>query len=212
MIGRGVLLECLDDDRIASVLAIGRTSAGVQHPKLREIVRADLFDLAPLAGELAGIDACFFCLGVSAVGMTEDEYRRLTNDLTLAVANVLPKGITFCYTSAEGADGTGKSRQMWARVRGRTENELLAMPFKAYIFRPGLIQPMRGVRSRTNVYARTYDVIGFALPLVRKLAPALATTTVNVGRAMIRVALEGCPKKVLFNRDINRLAEGAAVH
>jgi uncharacterized protein YbjT (DUF2867 family) len=209
MVGSGVLIECLENPGVRSVLAIGRSSCGVVNPKLRELIRADLFDYADAAVDLQGLDACFFCLGVSAVGMTEPAYRRLTFDLTVAAAEALVvqnPNLTFCYVSGEGTDSTERGRVMWARVKGETENRLLALPWKAYMFRPGYIQPLKGVRSRTSWYQAVYNIVGPFYPLLRRVAPTHVTTTVNVGRAMIRVATVGYPKHILANPDINVLA------
>ena len=213
MVGSGVLIECLEHPGVQSVLVIGRTSCGVAHPKLREVIRAELFDYADAAADLQGVDACFFCLGVSAVGMTEPAYRRLTYDLTVAAADALVAqnpALTFCYVSGEGTDSTERGRVMWARVKGATENHLLALPCKAYMFRPGYIQPLKGVRSRTTWYQAVYNVVGPLYPLLRRLAPTHVTTTVNVGRAMIRVATVGYPKHILENPDINALAAASS--
>ena len=211
MIGKGVLLECLDDPRVESVLSIGRGACGVTHPRLREILRRDFFDYGDLAAELAGHDACFFCLGITAVGLPEAEYARLTEELTLAAASTLLErnpGLIFCYVSGQGTNAD--SRFMWTRVKGRTERRLLAMPFRAALmFRPGLIQPLRGVRSRTRLY-RT--VIGFLLPffpLLRLLFPRQVCTTVEIGQAMINAAAAGGSSRVLEPADIRALARGA---
>ena len=154
MVGQGVLRECLLDPDIATVLAIGRSPLGQQHEKLREIVRRDLFNYAPIEEQLRGYDACFFCLGVSSVGMTEADYRHLTYDLTIAAAQTLAKlnpNMTFIYISGASTDSTETGRTMWARVKGQTENALLRLPFKAaYMFRPGFIQPLHGIKSKTN--------------------------------------------------------------
>lgn len=207
MIGQGVLRECLLDPGVAGVLAVGRSATGQRHPKLREIVRADLFDLAPLEAELAGSDACFFCLGVSSAGMQEAAYRRVTYDLTLGVAGTLARlnpAMTFIYVSGEGADSSEQGRAMWARVRGKTENDLLRLPFKAaYIFRPALIQPLHGIRSRTRLYRAIYAVSGALLPLLRRLAPGYVTTTEQLGRAMLGVARRGAPATILRTGAIN---------
>jgi uncharacterized protein YbjT (DUF2867 family) len=212
MVGSGVLIECLADPRVRSVLVVGRKPSGVAHPKLREIIRSDFFDYSNAATDLKGLDACFFCLGVSAVGMTEAAYHRLTFDLTLSAARALIElnpGLTFCYVSGEGTDSTERGRSMWARVKGKTENELLRMPFKAYMFRPGFIQALKGVRSKTKLYAALYVVVGPLYPLLRRLLPAHVTTTENIGRAMIQVAASGYSKHVLENPDINLLASKA---
>jgi uncharacterized protein YbjT (DUF2867 family) len=210
MIGAGALLECLDDARVDSVLAVVRRPTGRAHPKLTEAVHADFFDYDGLRARFAECDACFFCLGVSSAGMDEAAYHRLTYDLTLAAARVLVAAnprMTFCYLSGQGTDSTERGRSMWARVKGKTENALLALPFKAaYMLRPGFIQPLRGVRSRTKLYQAFYSALGFLLPLLRRLAPDQITTTVNVGRALIRLAAEGDGKQILLAADINRLA------
>ena len=165
------------------------------------------------AAELRGLDACFFCLGVSSVGMSEEAYTRVTHDLALAVAEALvagSPGITFCFVSGQGTDTSEQGRTMWARVKGRTENHLLGMLPDAYMFRPGYIQPLKGVRSKTRLYQAMYNVVAPAFPLLRRVAPRWVTTSVNVGRAMIRVAAEGYAKRILENADINALAEGPA--
>jgi uncharacterized protein YbjT (DUF2867 family) len=211
MVGQGVLRECLLDDGVAEVLAVGRSPAGQRHPKLRDLVLPDVGDLSAVEGELAGFDACFFCLGVSAVGLSEAEYTRLTFDLTLGVARTLARvspGMTFVYVSGAGTDSTERGRTMWARVKGRTENALLALPFRAaYMFRPGLIQPLHGIRSKTAVYRAIYAVLGPLTPLLRRLAPNAVTTTEQVGRAMLAVARHGYAKPHLEPRDINAVTE-----
>ncbi|MEU7607397.1 epimerase [Streptomyces sp. NPDC041003] len=181
MLGRGVLRECLRDDNVESVLVIGRTPLGVSHPKLRERVQADPSDLSAAEVDPAAYDACFFCLGVSSVGMKEEEYRRVTHDLTLAVARPLAAanpGLTFVFVSGEGTDSTERGRLMWARVKGKTENDLLELPFRAYMFRPGIVQPVRGVpsKSRINrtVYAITAPLIPLAPPSTRLTRPPQA--------------------------------------
>jgi uncharacterized protein YbjT (DUF2867 family) len=211
MVGSGVLIECLEDPRVHSVLAVGRRSCGVSHPKLRERIRVDLFEYGDARADLAGYEACFFCLGVSSAGMSETAYHRATYDLTLVAAKVLADlnpGLTFCYVSGEGTDSTERGRFMWARVKGKTENHLLRLPFQAYLFRPGFIRPLKGVRSKTKLYQAFYALLGPLYPLLNRLVPGHLTTTVNVGRAMIRVAASGYPKRVLENNDINALAAG----
>jgi uncharacterized protein YbjT (DUF2867 family) len=210
MVGAGVLRECLDDSRVTSVLVVGRTPCGVTHPKLRELLRRDFFDYRDAAEDFTNLDACFFCLGVSSVGMAEAEYTRVTYDLTIAAATALAAaspGLTFCYVTGTGTDSTERGRSMWARVKGKTENQLLRMPFKAYMFRPGYIQPLKGVRSKTGWYQAVYNVIGPLYPLFRRVAPNYLTTTENVGRAMIRVAAGGYEKRHLESSDINALAQ-----
>lgn len=209
MVGAGALLECLDDPGVTHVLAVGRRPAGRRHAKLDELVLDDLFDLSAQRHRLAGLDACLWCLGVSAAGMSEAEYTRLTYDLTLAAARTLLEanpGLSFCYVSGLGTDSAGSGRAMWARVKGRTERGLLAMPFgAAAMFRPGLIVPRRGVRSRTPLYRLVYTALGWALPLLRRLTPRQVTTTEVLGRAMIRAARGEAPVPVLEPPDIEAL-------
>ncbi|NMO17215.1 NAD(P)H-binding protein [Pyxidicoccus fallax] len=214
MVGQGVLRECLLDDGVEQVLAIGRSATGQNHAKLREIVHKDLLDYSAIEGELSGYDACFFCLGVSSAGMAEADYTRVTYDLTLAAARVLARlnpGMTFIYVSGVGTDSSEKGRAMWARVKGRTENALLQLPFKAkYMFRPGFIQPMHGIVSKTKLYRVLYAVVGPLYPVWKTLFPKYVTTTEQVGRAMLHVACQGAPKTVLENEDINALAPARA--
>ena len=209
MVGQGVLRECLLAGDVESVLAIGRTTTGQQHAKLQEIARSDLFDLSPIEGHLAGFDACFFCLGVSAAGMSEQDYRRVTYDLTISMAKTLVRlnpGMTFIYVSGAGTDSTERSRMMWARVKGKTENDLLKMPFRAaYMFRPGYIQPLHGIRTKTKWYGALYAVMGPLYLLWKRLLPQYVTTTECVGRAMLNVVRNGAAKRFLENRDINEL-------
>lgn len=209
MIGGGVLRECLDDPKIDSVLAVGRSSCGLTHPKLRELIHADLFDLGAVAEDLEGYDVCFYCLGVSAMGMGEAEYRRITVDLTKAVVDVLLNAnpdLKLCFVSGQGTDGTGRSRMMWARVKGEAENWLLSLPIEAYMFRPGFIQPMKGVRSKTALYQALYTILAPVSSLLLRLFPASMSTTVSVGRAMIATATRGYHKPILETSDINALA------
>lgn len=211
MVGDGVLHECLADERVSSVLAVVRSPLGTTSPKLRVHTRSDFFDFSDLAAELRGMDACFFCLGDSAVGMNEAAYRRVTFDITLAAARALAEahpGATFCYVSGEGVGGAERSRLMWVRVKSATENALLQLPLAAYMFRPGLIQPRPGVKSKTPIYRFFYRLVGPFFPLIRRIAPTHVTTAANIGRAMIRVALEGYGSRFLENRDINALGTG----
>jgi uncharacterized protein YbjT (DUF2867 family) len=204
MVGYGVLRECLVDPDVTEVLAIGRSPLGRTHEKLTESVQQDLTDLSTV--DFTGYDACFFCLGVSSAGMTEEAYRHITYDFTMAAARPFaeanPDG-TFTYVSGMGTDADG--RAMWARVKGKTENDLLAMPFKAYMFRPGYIQPMYGATSRTTLYRVFLKFIAPLYPVIRRLAPNAVTTTEQIGRAMLRVARAGAPKKILDPKDINAL-------
>jgi hypothetical protein len=175
----------------------------------REIVQHDLSDLSAIEARLSGYDACFFCLGVSAVGMNEEAYRRLTYDLTVSVARTLGKlnpTMTFIYVSGAGTDSTERGRIVWARVKGRTENALLQMGFKAaYLFRPAYIQPLHGIRTKTAWYGTAYALMRPLYPLLKMLLPNYVTTTECVGRAMLNVTKRGFPKPVLENRDINNM-------
>ena len=210
MVGQGVLIECLRDDRVESVTAIGRGKSGRQHPKLREIAHKNLFDFSSLENELAGIDACFFCLGIASAGMKEEDYRRITKDIAVAAADTLAKlnpNLVFVFVSGTGTDSTEKGRIMWARVKGEAENALLRMPFKAtYVFRPAIIQPMYGVKSRTRLYRVFYVLTAPIFPLVKVLFPKKVTTTERIGQAMINAVVRGYPKKILESPDINELA------
>jgi len=214
MVGQGVLRECLLDPEVELIRAVGRNATQQHDPKLREILYPDLFDLSAIEPSLCGYDACFFCLGVSAAGMNEGAYRHVTYDLTISVAQTLAKlnpGMTFIYVSGAGTDGTERGRMMWARVKGKTENALLQMPFQAaYMFRPGYIQPLHGVRTKTKWYAAAYAIVGPLYPLWKLLFPKYVTTTECVGRAMLNVAKRGAPKRVLENQDINNLCRNGS--
>lgn len=208
MVGQGVLRECLLDDGVQSVLAVGRTTLEQQHSKLSNLVYAYFYNYSAVETELVGYDACFFCLGVSASGMSEAQYHRITYDLTLAAAQTLSRlnpQMTFIYVSGMGTDSSERGRSMWARVKGKTENALLRLPFKAtYMFRPGMIQPLHGIKSKTGLYRAIYAVTGPLLPLVKALAPSSITTTEQVGRAMIKVARRGADRPVLEAADISK--------
>jgi uncharacterized protein YbjT (DUF2867 family) len=217
MVGSGALLECLEDPRVHSVVVVGRSPCGTRHAKLREILHADFFDFSAIQSGFAGVDACFFCLGVSSAGLPEPEYRRITFDLTLAAARAMVAvnaAVTFCYVSGAGTDSTERGRTMWARVKGQTENALLAMPFKAaFMFRPAFIQPVKGVRTKTPLYRAFYAILGPLFPVLRRLAPRHVTTSAAVGRALIEVAIGGYDRRILASEDINRVAnrtQGAA--
>jgi uncharacterized protein YbjT (DUF2867 family) len=209
MVGQGVLRECLLDADVESVLAIGRGPTGQHHAKLREIVHGDFLDYSAIESELSGYDACFFCLGVSSVGMNEERYRHLTYDITLAAARTLARlnpQMVFVYVTGRGTDSTERGGLMWARVKGKTENDLLKLPFKAaYMFRPAGIQPLHGIRSKTGWVQAIYVGTAPLLSLLNRVAPAYMTTTERVGRAMIRVARDGFPQPVLESEDINKL-------
>jgi uncharacterized protein YbjT (DUF2867 family) len=209
MVGQGVLRECLLDPQVTQVLTVGRNATGTRDPKLRELVHANLFDYTGFDHALSGFDACFFCLGVSSLRMAERDYAHLTYDLTLAAAQALARlnpQMTFVYVTGTGTDSTEQGRTMWARVKGKTENALLKLPFKAaFMFRPGVIQPLHGIRSKTRLYQFFYSALGPLLSLARAIVPKHITTTEQVGRAMIAVARRGYPKPVLENPDINSL-------
>jgi uncharacterized protein YbjT (DUF2867 family) len=211
MVGQGALRACFADAGVQRVLAVGRTPTGVIHPKLRELIRADLTEYAGAEQELTGYDACFFCLGVASSGMDEGRYTRLTYDLTLAAATVLARlnpAMTFIYVSGTGTDSTEQGRVMWARIKGRTENALRRLPFKAvYLFRPGIIQPLHGIRSKTAAYRVFYAWTGPLLTVLRRLAPQWVLTTDSLGRAMIAVARHGADKAVLESRDLYAISE-----
>jgi uncharacterized protein YbjT (DUF2867 family) len=209
MVGQGVLRECLLDPEIDFVQTAGRSASGVKHPKLRELVRPDLMHYADIEADLVGFDACFFCLGVSSGTVSEVEYERLTYGITMAAAETLSRlnpGMTFVYVSGAGTDSSEKGRVMWARVKGRTENALLRLPFKAaYMFRLAGVQAMHGERSRTTAYRIIYGLIKPLVPLLRRIFPNYILTTEEIGRAMIRVAKRGASKTILESSDIRDL-------
>jgi uncharacterized protein YbjT (DUF2867 family) len=209
MVGQGVLRECLLDPGIESVLAVGRSPTGQSHPKLRELAHANFTDFSAIAPQLTGYDACFFCLGVSSVGMDEERYRHLTYDITLAAATTLAKlnpGMVFTYVTGRSTDSTEQGPMMWARIKGKTENDLLKLPFKAaYMFRPAGIQPLHGVRSKTPWVQAIYVVATPLLSYLNRVAPKYMTTSEQLGRAMIKVARDGFPRPVLESEDINSL-------
>ncbi len=208
MIGSGALIECLDNPGVERVLAVLRRPTGRTHDKLDELIVEDFSDYAAVEADLTGYDACLFCLGVSAAGMSEAKYRRITYDFAVAAGEVLVRlnpGMRMCFVSGAGTDL--QSRQMWARVKAEAEAALLAMPWaSAHMFRPGIIQPVKGVRSGVTSYRIMYAVIGWALPLLRAVAPNAATTTALLGRALISVGREGHPKSILEGADINAAA------
>jgi uncharacterized protein YbjT (DUF2867 family) len=204
MVGQGVLRECLSDEGVQSVLTVGRNSTGRSHAKLRELILKDLFDFAAAGADLQGYDACFFCLGVSSAGMTEANYTRLTFELTLGWAQALARinpAITFVYVSGAGTGG----QSMWAKVKGRTEDALLALFPSAYMFRLGALRPMHGEVSKTRWTRIAYAVFRPLFPLVQAIAPGAVISTDELGRAMIRAARQGAPKRVLENSDLRAL-------
>jgi uncharacterized protein YbjT (DUF2867 family) len=209
MIGQGVLRECLLDADVKRVLTIGRTATGVQHARLQEIAHPDMWNYAAIEDQLRGFDACFFCLGVTSAGMSEADYTRVTYGITMAAAETLCRlnpAMTFVFVSGAGADSSEQGRLMWARVKGKTENAIIRLPFKAsYVLRPGVVQPMHGERSRTAAYRVLYAVTRPLVPLIRRLLPNQILTTAQFGRAMLFVVRHGAPKRVLESADINAL-------
>ena len=209
MVGEGVLHECLQNPDITAVLLINRKPLGITHPKLKEIIHSDFFELSSIEGQLSGYDACYFCLGVSAIGMNEEDYYRMTYTLTLYVAQVLSKAnpeMVFCYVSGSGTDSSEKGRAMWARVKGKTENDLMNLPFKkVYAFRPGYMQPTKGLKN----VKKYYHYMSWMYPFFRTVFPSFVSTLKELGLAMIAVTKNGYPKKVLEVKDIIKLAKSA---
>lgn len=209
MVGQGVVRECLLDPDVTLVVTVGRSLSGVSNPLLREIVHQDLANCAPIENQLAGIDACFFCLGVSSAGMNEADYERITFGFTLAAAQTLSRinpGMTFIYVSGQGTDSSEKGRTMWARVKGKTENALLRLPLKTFLFRPGFIQPMDGIKSKTPAYRLIYSLSKPLMPLLRRAFPNHVLSTRDIGQAMLNVAKHGYPKPILETADIRAAA------
>jgi uncharacterized protein YbjT (DUF2867 family) len=210
MVGQGALRECLLDPSVERVLSVVRNPTGQQSAKLTELVHKDFFGFSGVESQLTGYDACFYCVGVTSSGMTEESYSRATYDMTLAAAETLARldpQMTFLFISGAGSDSTEKGRVMWARVKGRAENAVFRLPFRgAYVFRPGMIQPLHGIRSKTQSYRLMYAVTSPILPLLRWLLPQYVTTTQLLGRAMLHVARHGYPKRILESRDINQAA------
>ncbi len=210
MVGQGVLRECLLAADVQSVQTIGRTATATQNPKLREVVHQDLWHYDDIAEKLSGFDACFFCLGVTASGKTEADYQRVTYGITLAAAEILSRlspRMTFIYVSGAGTDSSDRGRIMWARVKGQTENALLRLPFSAFMFRPGIIQPLFGEKSKTPLYNVFYTIGKPLLPILKKIFPAAILTTQQIGLAMLSVARHGYPRKVLEIKDIRAAAD-----
>jgi uncharacterized protein YbjT (DUF2867 family) len=206
MVGKGVLLESLDHSSISEVLVIGRHSISMKHPKLNEIIHKDFSDFSEIASNLKGYDACFFCMGVSAAGLKEEQYTKITYDYTLSLAKTLfqinPE-MTFNYVSGEGTDSTEKGRSMWARVKGKTENDILKLGFKqAFIFRPGAIIPLRGIKSRTKSYQFMYDYFMWLVKAIKVVAPNSVVNTTQIGLAMINSVLKGYSNKIIRPKDI----------
>ena len=211
MVGKGVLLECLDHPAIKQVLTIGRTPLGMAHPKLKELINANFLDFSGVKEQLIGYDACFLCMGVSAGGMEEDTYHVLTYVYTLTLAKLLLElnsAITCTYVSGQGTDSTEKGRVMWARVKGKTENALFNLGFKqAYMFRPGVIIPLRGIKSKTKNYQIIYDYFMWVIKLIKAIAPNVIVNTTQIGMSMIKITMQGYDKKIIHPKDILLLAE-----
>ncbi len=208
MVGQGVLRECLRDPAVTEIVAVLRMPLGFGDAKLREVVHKDFTDFSAIGPVLAGADACFFCLGVSSAAMSEARYFRITHDYTMAAAYALVTlnpGMIFTYVTGKGTDSTEQGRVMWARVKGRTENVLLKLPLEAYMFRPGIIQPLHGIRPKSAVYRAFYTLAAPLIGPIRRLWPGSIVTTEQVGRAMIRVAREGYPTRILETADIGAL-------
>ena len=210
MVGAGVLLECFADPRVTSVLVITRSPTGRSHSKMREVIHQDFFDFESLRAEFSACDACFFCLGITSIGLSEAAYTRVTYDIAIAAAREMVAAnplMTFCFVSGVGTDSTEQGRTMWARVKGKTENAILGLGFKAaYMFRPGYIQPIGDVQSKTGWVQTAYDITRPLYPLINRLLPNNSTTTSNLGRAMIQAAAAGYSKRVLYSADFNTLA------
>ena len=211
MVGKGVLLECLDHDSISEVLVIGRNPLGIKHLKLKELIHSDFTNFVEVKDKLLGYDACFYCLGISAAGLKEEQYKRITYDFTLALAKTLfkinPK-MTFNYVSGEGTDSSEKGRMMWARVKGKTENDLLNLGFKqSFMFRPGAIIPLRSIKSRTKSYQFMYDYFMWLVKIIKFIAPNSVVNTTQIGLAMINSMLNGYPEKILRPKDILKLSK-----
>ncbi|AEI47239.1 NAD-dependent epimerase/dehydratase family protein [Runella slithyformis] len=207
MVGEGILHECLQSPEVEAVLIINRKPSGITHPKLKEIIHQDFFNLSPIKDQLKGYNACFFGLGVSSIGMKEAEYTKMTYTLTMHVAETLSKlnpDMTFCYVSGAGTDSTEKGRSMWARVKGKTENDLTKLPFKAvYNFRPGYMHPTPGLNN-TLPY---YKYLSWLYPVVRKVFPGAVSTLAELGQGMIKVATKGYSKSVLEVKDFVALTK-----
>jgi uncharacterized protein YbjT (DUF2867 family) len=210
MVGQGVLRECLLDRDVTHILSVVRAPSGQTHPKLRELVHKDFFDFTTVAADLSGYDACFYCLGATSIGKTEAEYSRVTYDITVAagdvVAHASPRS-TFIFVSGANSDSTEKGPVMWARIKGKAENAVLAFPLKAaFVFRPALIQPMHGIKSKTLLYRIPYVLLAPLVPWLKHQFPKFVTTTETIGRAMLNVARRGYPVRILETSDINAAA------
>lgn len=216
MVGKGVLLECLENNEVTKVLVIGRQSVNITHPKLNELLISDFTNFEPYSSDLTGYDACFYCLGISAAGLDEAAYTKITYDYTLNLANVLLKlnsQFTFIYVSGEGTDSSEKGRMMWARVKGKTENDLLASGFtQSFMYRPGMIIPLNGIKSRTKLYQFMYDYFMWLVKLIKFFAPNSVVNTTQIGKSMINVTKSGYDKSIIYPRDMIILANLDITH
>ena len=207
MVGEGVVHECLMSNEVEAVLVVSRKTSGIKHPKLKELLLPDFFDLSPIQSQMAGYNACFFCLGVSSVGISKETYERLTYQLTMGFATVLAgqnPGMVFCYVSGKGTDSSEKSRMHWARVKGKTENDLQKLPFRSvYCFRPGIMSPTPGLKNTLS----PYKWLGWLLPLMRTVSPNSVNSLAEVGHAMIHVVTRGYHQKIIEVADIRKLAK-----
>lgn len=210
MVGKGVLLECLDHSNVEEVLAIGRSNLSIDHPKLKQLEHKDFSEFSSVADQLNGYDAAYLCMGISAAGLSEEKYKTITYDYTLALAKELIKlnsSMNLTYVSGQGTDSSEKGRTMWARVKGKTENDLLKLGFKqAFMFRPGAIIPLRGIKSQTRMYQFVYDYFMWLVKLMKLLAPNSVVNTTQLGLAMINVSLKGYKNQIIDPKDIINLA------
>jgi len=207
MVGEGVLHECLLHENIEEILLVTRKSCGITHPKIKELVHNDFYDLSSIVSQLKGYDACFFCLGISSIGMKEPDFYKVTYTLTMHFANTVSiqnNAMTFCYISGASTDSTEKGKVMWARVKGKTENDLMKLPFKAvYNFRPGYMQPTKGLKNTLGFY----KYVSWMYPLLKRIFPNRVSTLSELGQAMINTALKGYTKNILEVKDIKALAK-----
>ena len=210
MIGKGVLMECLDNPNVSSILLINRNSIEMENVKIKELIVEDFHNLSPFREALVGYDACYFCMGVSAFRMKEREYNEITYKMTLHLAKLLSDinpELSFCYVSGMGTASSEQGRSMWARVKGKTENTILKLPLKsAFLFRPGYVQPMKGIKSKTGMYNTMYAFVKPFYPIFKFIIPNKVTSNINIGKAMICSTLKGSDKTILYNKDINELA------
>lgn len=207
MVGEGVLHECILDNEIEQILIINRKPLGMHHPKVEELIIPDFFDLSQLNGKLSGYDGVFFCLGVSSVGMSQDKYYKMTYDLTMLFANTVASqsaNLIFCYISGAGTDSTENGRLAWARVKGKTENDLMKIPFKrVYNFRPGVLTPTKGLKNTLGFY----KWMGWMIPIIKAFAPNRITSLSQLGQAMIQAVIKGYPQQIIEVKDILNLSK-----